>query len=140
MKVRILSLACFLVAGCGHADRQLLTSSRELDQKPLIMVPSRALQASSYFNVLCIAVPREYQLDASSLRDPSGQEVVVEATLTTKDGRRHVFTHSGALQGRYLCLQSDPAIGLGNRYREVSISSSAPLRISEIRWISTDKL
>jgi hypothetical protein len=140
MKVRILLLACFLLAGCGQADRQLLTSSREVGQKPLIIVPRPALQASSYFNVLCIAVPREYQLEASGLRDPSGQVVVLEAILTTQDGRKHIFTHSGVLQGRYLCLQADPSIGLGHRYKEISISSSAPLHISDIRWISTDKL
>jgi hypothetical protein len=111
-----------------------------LKQKPFVMVPSRSLSATFHFNFLCVAVPREYQIDASSLRDPNGQEIIVQAILTTTDGRKHAFTHSGCLQRKYICLWADPSIDPGLRYTEVELWSSAPLRTTEICWISTDEL
>lgn len=130
---------CCLLAGCGDSDRSLLKSSVTLNQKPLVIVPSHSLSAAFHFNVLCIAVPSNYQLDSESLRDPKGEKVVVQATLTTTEGSKQLFTQDGNLSGRYLCLQADHSTGSGVRYKEVAISSSAPLRVTKIHWISTDK-
>ena len=135
----LLTVCCFL-AGCGSSDQSLLKVPVVLNQKPLVIVPQHSLSAPFHFNILCVAVPPEYQLDDSSLRDPNGERVVIQATLATTDGHKHLFTQDGVLAGRYVCLQADPSIGPGSHYKEVSISSSAPFRTSEIRWISTDNL
>lgn len=139
IKKLIFSLAvCFIFAGCRDSDRNLLKSSVTLNQKPFIIVPSRGLSETFHFNFVCVKVPSGYQLDAATLQNPNGEKVELQAILTTTDGSKHLFKQEGCLQGGYVLLQADPSISSGFRYTEMAITSSAPLRTSEIRWFSTD--
>lgn len=135
----LFAVCCFL-AGCSSSDSSLLEAPVTLSETPLVLVPKHVLSAPFHFNVLCVAVPPEYQIDNDSLRDPNGGKVVIQATLTTTGGHRHLFRQAGSLASRYVCLQADPSMGPGSHYKEVSISSSALLRTSEMRWFSTDEL
>jgi hypothetical protein len=133
---------CVLLAGCEDADRSLITSSVTLSAKPLVLAPDRPLLSPAHFNQLCIAIPAEYRIESLTLRSDTGTEVRVGATLVDTDGESHSFTSQSFLLGRrrYVCLSSDAPKKTDVRYKQVSISSSAPLRTEEIRWISTDKL
>src|SRR5262245_60407983 len=116
----LFAICCFL-AGCGSADQSLLEAPVTLSQTPLVLIPKGALSAPYHFNVLCVAVAREYQIENSLLRGANGETVVIQATLTTTGGHRHLFKQAGSLQGGYVCLQADPSIRPGSRYKEVSI-------------------
>lgn len=126
------------MAGCDNSDQSLLTAPVVLNQKPLVIVPKRALSAPFHINVLFVAVPPGYQLDEPLLLDPKGEKVVIQATLTTTHGQKHLFKQEGILQGGYVVLEPDPPISPGSHFKEISIYSSAPVRTSEIRWFSTD--
>ena len=134
---------CVLLAGCEEGeDRSLITSSVTLSTEPLVVAPDGALLCPGHFNQLCIAIPPEYRIDRLTLRSDTGSEVRVYATFVDTDGGSHSFTHQSFLVGhrRYVCLSSDSPEMSGVRYKQLSISSSAPLRSEEIRWISADDL
>lgn len=135
----LLGLCCVLAA-CNNADQNLITSSVTLDREPIVLTPRGPLSTPSQFNLLCIAIPTEYHIEASTLRNASGTEVQLRATLVTTEGLRNSFSPHGFLQGRYVCLQSDSSQKPGIRYRQVLITSSAPFQTNDIRWICTDKL
>ena len=138
-KLLCLLTGCCLLAGCDSSDQSILTAPVVLNQKPLVIVPKRALSAPFHISVLIVAVPSGYQLDEPLLRDPKGEKVVIQATLTSTHGQKHLLKQEGILQGGYVVLVPDPPISPGSRFKEISIYSSAPLRTSEIRWLSTDK-
>jgi hypothetical protein len=142
MNIRFAAALCFLLAGCEGAERSLITSSVTLDREPLVLVPDRPLLTPAHFNQLCIAIPAEYRIDSLTLRSDTGTEVRVGATLVDTNGGSHSFMSQSFLlrRKRFVCLSSDSPEKPDVRYKQVSISSSAPLRTEEIRWISTDKL
>ena len=140
----LVALLGVLLASCEGADRSLISSSVALGTKPFVLVPDRPLATPAHINQLCVAVPPEYHtdIDSMTLRSDSGADIRLSATLIDTNGGSHSFTHQSFLfsQRHYVCLSPESPEKPGVRYREVSISSSAPLRTEEIRWISTDKL
>jgi hypothetical protein len=141
-RVVFLAALCVFLGGCDGTDRSLISSPVTLGSDSLVLVPDRPLQTPEHFNELCIAFPPEYHVDSLTLRSDSGGEVRVRADLIDTKGESHSFSHQSFLFGkrRYVCVSSDSPDEPGVRYRKISISSSAPLRTEEIRWISTDKL
>jgi hypothetical protein len=141
----ILAAVCCL-SGCSERDEILVNSTVNLDRTPLTIRPRGTIAAPGHFSLLCIKVAAPFKIDGLAVRGPSGDQVRIQATLTTVDGQEHHFRSSAVLQGGFICLQESPWQSQTTqtirrkRINRISISSSEPFQTSQIRWISSEKM
>lgn len=138
----ILAAVCS-VSGCSERDEILVNSTVNLERTPLTIISRGTIAAPGHFNMLCIKVAAPFKIDGFVVRGPSGDEIRVQATLTTVDGQEHHFKSSAVLQGGFICLQEAPRQSQTikrQRIKRISVSSTEPFQTSQIRWISSDKM
>src|SRR4051812_8101147 len=100
MRLLLTAAVCSFLTGCDSGDRLLTTSPVTLGSEPLVLHPDPRLRTPAHINVLCIAIPEEFRADKLTLRDPSGSEVHLSATLIDTNGGSHSFSSQSFLFGR----------------------------------------
>ena len=130
----------FLLSSCtASADQVLNDASLLVSGAPLALRPARPLATSGHFNLVCLDLPSEYQVtNELAVRTPGGLTLIPKVTVSTTLGTAIPLESRSRLNAS-VCFSS-PALDRGATVVGVTLSSDAPLPVSVVRWLSTDKL
>jgi hypothetical protein len=143
-----LFVSLLLAAACSM-EHQFVNLTDSLDLSAGRVVELRApgplrTPALSGDGRVCFDVPPPLRQDPNgfAILTPQGRRVVPEAAVVREDGasrRLATVSYLNSRRSNSICLGLTAPDKSGPPYASVRVSSTEPLRLGGVRWLSTDK-
>jgi hypothetical protein len=131
---------------CGSSERQAVTLVERVELPAGRVVELRAPEplrtpAYSRAGVVCLTLTPPLRQDTArfAIRTGTGRRVVPIAAAVRADGRVDTLRLAYYLGPDAICLSPESASTLHPPYVAVRLTSSEPLALGRVEWLSTDK-